>query len=42
MSRIPRCPNDAGAPYPYVSAGKLVEDFWQAVFKSLEELGESP
>ena len=32
---------DAGVPYPYISAGKLVGDFWQAVFKALEELGES-
>ena len=32
---------DAGVPYSYVSAGKLVGDFWQAVFKALEELGES-
>ena len=37
-----RGPKDAGVPYPYVSAGKLVGDFWQAVFKALEELGESP
>ena len=36
-----RGPKDAGVPYTYVSAGKLVEDFWQAVFKALEELGES-
>ena len=36
-----RGPKDAGVPYAYVSAGKLVGDFWQAVFKALEELGES-
>lgn len=36
-----RGPNDAGVPYSYVSAAKLVGDFWQAVFKALEELGES-
>lgn len=36
-----RGPNDAGVPYRYVSAGRLVEDFWQAVFKALDELGES-
>ncbi len=36
-----RGPKDAGVPYPYVSAGKLVGDFWQAVFKALEDLGES-
>ena len=34
-------PKDAGVPYPYVSAGKLAGDFWQAVFKALEELGEA-
>jgi hypothetical protein len=32
---------DAGVPYSYVSAGKLVGDFWQAIFKALEKLGES-
>ena len=32
---------DAGVHYAYRSAGKLVEDFWKAVFKALEELGES-
>ena len=37
-----RGPKDAGVPYAFVSAGKLVEDFWQAVFKALEESGESP
>ena len=37
-----RGPNDTGVPYLYVSAGKLVEDFWQIVFKTLDELGESP
>ncbi len=37
-----RGPRDAGVPYAYSNAGKLVEDFWQAVFKALEELGESP
>ena len=37
-----RGPKDDGVPYSYVSAGKLVGDFWQAVFKALEELGESP
>jgi hypothetical protein len=36
-----RGPKDAGAPYAYWSAGKLVGDFWKAVFKALEELGES-
>lgn len=36
-----RGPKDAGVPYSYVSAGKLVGDFWQAVFKALDELGES-
>ncbi len=36
-----RGPKDAGVPYPYVSAGKLVGDFWQAVFRALEELGVS-
>lgn len=36
-----RGPKDAGVPYSYVSAGKLVADFWQAVFKALDELGES-
>jgi hypothetical protein len=36
-----RGPNDAGVPYSYVSAGKLVGDFWQAVFETLEKLGES-
>ena len=36
-----RGPKDAGVPYPYVSAGKLVADFWQAVFKALDGLGES-
>ena len=36
-----RGPKDAGMPYPYVSAGELVADFWQAVFKALDELGES-
>jgi hypothetical protein len=36
-----RGPKDAGVPYTYVSADKLVGDFWQAVFKVLEELGES-
>jgi hypothetical protein len=36
-----RGPKDAGVPYSYVSAGNLVGDFWQAVFKILEELGES-
>jgi hypothetical protein len=36
-----RGPKDAGVPYAYVSAGKLVGDFWQAVFKTLDELGES-
>ena len=35
-----RGPTDAGVPYSYLSAGKLVGDFWQAVFKALEELGE--
>ena len=35
-------PKDAGVPYAFVSAGKLAEDFWQAVFKALEESGESP
>ena len=37
-----RGPKDAGVPYAFVSAGKLVEDFWQAVFRALEEPGESP
>lgn len=36
-----RGPKDAGVPYSYVSAGKLVGDFWKAVFEALEELGES-
>ena len=36
-----RGPKDAGVPYPYVSAGKLVADFWRAVFEALDELGES-
>lgn len=36
-----RGPKDAGVPYAYVSADKLVGDFWRAVFKALEELGES-
>lgn len=36
-----RGPKDAGVPYAYVSADKLVGDYWQAVFKVLEELGES-
>ena len=36
-----RGPKDAGVPYPFVSASKLVADFWQAVFKALDELGES-
>ena len=36
-----RGPKDAGVPYAYVSAGKLVEDFWQTVFNAMEELGES-
>jgi hypothetical protein len=31
---------DAGVPYSYVSAGKLVGDFWHAVFKALEKLGD--
>ena len=35
-----RGPKDAGVPYPYVNAGKLVGDFWQAVIKALEDLGE--
>src|SRR3970282_2633797 len=33
-----RGPKDAGVPYPYVGAGRLVGDFWKAVFKALEEL----
>ena len=37
-----RGPRDSGVPYSYVSAGKLVGDFWEAVFKALEELGEDP
>ena len=37
-----RGPRDAGVPYSYSSAGKLIGDFWQAVFKALEELGDSP
>ena len=37
-----RGPKDAGVPYPFVSAGKLVADFWQAVFKAVDEPGESP
>ena len=37
-----RGPKDTGVPYAYTSADKLVGDFWQAVFKALEELGESP
>lgn len=37
-----RGPRDRGVPYAYSSAGRLLEDFWQAVFKALEELGESP
>ena len=37
-----RGPKDVGVPYAYSSAGKLVGDFWQAVFNTLEELGESP
>jgi hypothetical protein len=37
-----RGPKDAGVPYSYSSAAKLIGDFWQAVFKTLEELGESP
>lgn len=36
-----RGPKAAGVPYAYVSADKLVGDFWQAVFKALEELGAS-
>ncbi len=36
-----RGPKDTGVPYAYTSADKLVGDFWQAVFKALEELGES-
>lgn len=36
-----RGPNDAGVPYAYVRAGKLLEDFWRAVFTALEQLGES-
>jgi len=36
-----RGPKDAGVPYPYTSAARLVADFWQAVFKTLEELGET-
>ena len=36
-----RGPKDAGVPYAYLSAGKLVGDFWQAVFSALEELGDS-
>lgn len=36
-----RGPKDTGVPYAYRSAGKLVEDFWKAVFKALDELGES-
>ena len=32
---------DAGVPFSYVSARKLVGEFWNAVFKALEELGES-
>ena len=35
-----RGPKDAGVPYAYSSAGKLVGDFWKAVFRALEELGE--
>lgn len=36
-----RGPKDAGVPYSYLNAGKLVADFWHAVFKALDELGES-
>ncbi len=37
-----RGPRDAGVPYAYSSAGKLVGDFWQVVFNALEELGDAP
>ena len=36
-----RGPTDAGVPYSYTTAGKLVGDFWKAVFEALEELGQS-
>jgi len=34
--------NDTGVPYNYTTAGKLVEDFWDAVFNALDEPGETP
>ena len=41
FDHLHRGSTDAGVPYLYVSAGQLVADFWQAVFRALEELGES-
>ena len=41
FDHLHRGPKDAGKPYAYVSAGQLLEDFWEAVFKALEELGKS-
>ncbi|MFM9969101.1 MAG: DUF6516 family protein [Burkholderiales bacterium] len=36
-----RGPKDAGVPYAYENAGKLVADFWRTVFKAMDELGEA-
>ena len=35
-----RGPGDKGRPYPFVSAGRLVEDFWREVNRLLDSPGE--